>query len=125
MGEPPDKTYWFRAKTFGWGFGAPTCWQGWAVLLAYVALIVAGSIAISVEFRWSLMWLLGGIGAVVAAASLLLLLVCWWKGPKLRWRSHAKDTGDYPVGRCQNCGYDLTGNVTGVCSECGRAIEDR
>ena len=28
-----------------------------------------------------------------------------------------------PKGHCQRCGYDLTGNVTGVCPECGsRAI---
>ena len=24
---------------------------------------------------------------------------------------------------CQNCGYNLTGNVSGVCPECGRPIE--
>ena len=24
----------------------------------------------------------------------------------------------YPPGHCQRCAYDLTGNVTGVCSEC-------
>lgn len=27
----------------------------------------------------------------------------------------------YPRGHCQRCGYDLTGNVSGVCPECGRA----
>jgi len=26
-------------------------------------------------------------------------------------------------GLCANCGYNLTGNVTGVCSECGMEIE--
>ena len=26
-----------------------------------------------------------------------------------------------PKGHCQTCGYDLTGNVTGVCPECGAA----
>ena len=26
-------------------------------------------------------------------------------------------------GHCRNCGYDLTGNVTGVCSECGTKVE--
>lgn len=26
-------------------------------------------------------------------------------------------------GHCQNCGYDLTGNVSGVCPECGTAVE--
>ena len=28
----------------------------------------------------------------------------------------------HPPGHCRNCGYDLTGNVTGVCSECGREV---
>ena len=28
----------------------------------------------------------------------------------------------HPVGHCQKCGYDLTGNVSGVCSECGNSI---
>lgn len=27
-----------------------------------------------------------------------------------------------PKGYCQTCGYDLTGNVTGVCPECGEAV---
>jgi hypothetical protein len=27
-----------------------------------------------------------------------------------------------PVNACRNCGYDLTGNVTGVCPECGQAL---
>ena len=26
------------------------------------------------------------------------------------------------VGLCTSCGYDLTGNVSGVCPECGRAV---
>ena len=28
----------------------------------------------------------------------------------------------FPPGHCPRCGYDLTGNVTGVCSECGTAV---
>ena len=24
-----------------------------------------------------------------------------------------------PKGHCQRCGYNLTGNVTGICPECG------
>ena len=38
--------------------------------------------------------------------------VAWW------WRSQ------YPSpGHCQNCGYDLTGNVSGVCPECGTTVK--
>jgi rubrerythrin len=25
-------------------------------------------------------------------------------------------------GQCRKCGYDLTGNVSGVCPECGEAV---
>ena len=31
----------------------------------------------------------------------------------------------HPSGHCRKCGYDLTGNVTGVCSECGFAMHGR
>lgn len=29
----------------------------------------------------------------------------------------------YPPGHCRFCGYDLTGNVSGICPECGTACE--
>lgn len=44
---------------------------------------------------------------VVCAPTLLL----WWR-----------DRSRIPPGCCHNCGYDLTGNVSGVCPECGGAI---
>lgn len=28
-----------------------------------------------------------------------------------------------PLGHCKKCGYNLTGNVSGVCPECGTKIE--
>ena len=31
--------------------------------------------------------------------------------------------GNYPPGHCENCGYNLTGNVSGVCPECGEKVE--
>ena len=40
------------------------------------------------------------------------------RGPLRRWRRRKR-------GECANCGYNLTGNVTGVCSECGTKIESR
>ena len=30
-----------------------------------------------------------------------------------------------PPGRCRSCGYDLTGNTSGRCPECGTAIGGR
>ena len=37
------------------------------------------------------------------------------------WRRDRK----IPPGQCQTCGYDLTGNTTGVCSECGALADSR
>lgn len=39
-------------------------------------------------------------------------VVAFIRGPFRRWRHRKR-------GHCVTCGYDLTGNVTGVCSECG------
>ncbi len=33
-----------------------------------------------------------------------------------------RDRRRYPPGHCQRCGYDLTGNVSGRCPECGEGI---
>lgn len=35
-----------------------------------------------------------------------------------------KKSGLDSIKRCQSCGYDLTGNVSGVCPECGVAAND-
>jgi hypothetical protein len=39
-----------------------------------------------------------------------------FRGPLRRWRCRRK-------GLCLTCGYNLMGNVTGVCSECGTKFE--
>ncbi len=38
----PREKYWFPAKRFGWGWGFPTCWQGWAVFAAYFVVFLLG-----------------------------------------------------------------------------------
>jgi|GEM_PF-2856401 len=43
-----------------------------------------------------------------------LLLRPWWRQRRaMRWLGE---------GKCAKCGYDLTGNVSGVCPECGTAV---
>jgi peptidoglycan/LPS O-acetylase OafA/YrhL len=39
-----DRPFWFPAKRYGWGWGLPVRWQGWAVLAGYFALVF-GAIA--------------------------------------------------------------------------------
>lgn len=44
----------------------------------------------------------------------------WWVGLTLLGR--ARRTARRHRGRCAACGYDLAGNVTGTCPECGKAV---
>lgn len=80
-----DKRYWFRAKQYGYGWSLPAVWQGWAVLGAWVAALVAARLYLRpghiAEYR-----------GVVAAMLLLLVLICYWKGEPARWRWGKPDT---------------------------------
>jgi hypothetical protein len=78
MREEPR--YWFPAKTYGWGWGLPTTWQGMLVMVAFVALVVFGAIRVLPRH---------GVFVFVAYTVLLgiaLTFVCWWKGEPPRWR---------------------------------------
>jgi hypothetical protein len=77
----PESEYWFRAKKYGWGWGLPVRWQGWAVLIAFFALLAAGNLLL-VVLTHHLIWYLGYVGVLTAA----LLGVCYAKGEPPKWR---------------------------------------
>jgi len=54
------------------------------------------------------------------AAALALLTVPWIKS-KLAHRQRMRRAGQR---QCISCGYDLTGNTSGVCPECGTPLPD-
>lgn len=54
-------------------------------------------------------WLFGEIAAALAILPAVSLLV---------WLLVRRA---YPSGHCRKCGYNLTGNVSGICPECGTA----
>jgi hypothetical protein len=49
---------------------------------------------------------------LVFLPAFVLTAFLWWR-----------DRRRFPPGHCQNCGYNLTGNVSGRCPECGTPIE--
>jgi len=77
---PPERTYWFPARRYGWGWGPPASWQGWAAIAAYVAL-VALDFALFPPRTETLAFL-----ACLLVATALLIAVCWLKGEPPRWR---------------------------------------
>jgi len=76
----PQPNYWFPAKRYGWGWGLPGTWQGWLVMAAFVALLVAGI------FLFPPRAALGLFLIYVIVLGALLTGVCWLKGEPLRWR---------------------------------------
>lgn len=81
-----EPTYWFAAKRYGWGWGLPLTWQGWAVLAAFVALLSVGFLVFPPEDRMVPFLVYDGILCG------LLITVCWLKGEPPRWRWGGKDT---------------------------------
>jgi hypothetical protein len=73
-------------------------------------LLAVGLGILAVAFAPSATWALL-VGLALLAAGML----AWWKIDRpyeLRQERLAQ-------GQCPGCGYDLTGNVSGVCPECG------
>jgi hypothetical protein len=77
----PESEYWFRAKKYGWGWGLPVKWQGWAVLIAFFALLAAGNILLVVLTHSPILFL-GYLGVLTAA----LIGICYAKGEPPKWR---------------------------------------
>ena len=69
----PVKKLWFKAKKYGWGW-YPVTWQGWAVLLGYVA----------VNFLLAMSFILLIPGVIISTS--LLIYICWRTGERPSWR---------------------------------------
>jgi hypothetical protein len=75
-----DGKYWFPAKRYGYGWGIPRTWQGWLVLVVYVALTIAGTFLFPPQ---------NGLVPYIACVAFLtaaFIAVCYLKGERPRWR---------------------------------------
>ncbi|GGL26831.1 MULTISPECIES: hypothetical protein [Caulobacter] len=76
MGKP-----WFRVKRYGFGAGLPCRWQGWALLIGFLVVIVASGVVFA--GRDPMLHL-----GLVLASTAVVVIVSWRKsdGPwKWRW----------------------------------------
>ncbi|HEY2433259.1 MAG TPA: hypothetical protein VGI12_11350 [Vicinamibacterales bacterium] len=79
------RTYWFSAKRSGWGWGPPSAWQGWVVLILYLALVFGGIPYVHAT-RGSVVYV-----AYVFVLTAALVAVCWLTGERPRWRWGGRD----------------------------------
>lgn len=87
MADKPS--YWFPAKRYGWGWGPPTTWQGWVVMIVWGLAVVAG-------IRRFMPLHKAAFGVFMATWLVTLLVICYWKGEPPSWR-----WGDRSRGRQQ------------------------
>jgi hypothetical protein len=76
--------YWFPAKSYGWGWGVPSTWQGWVVLGAFAALLFGTSVLFPPHSAPL------AFGACVFVLCAALVGICHAKGEPPRWRSGSK-----------------------------------
>jgi hypothetical protein len=65
MSDGPE---WFAPKRYGYGAGLPISWQGWAITLGYVAVVIA----ISVILKDRPLQLV----AIVIPLTVVLMVIC-------------------------------------------------
>ncbi len=77
--ERLKKDFWFPAKRFGWGWGPPITWQGWAVMAGSLAATLAAMLALLPAHPAAFL-------IVTLSIMVLLLIICYAKGEPPRWR---------------------------------------
>lgn len=75
------KGLWFKQKRFGWGW-TPVKWQGWLVIVVYVALLFVATKTIeeSASNSTPVAFLV-----LVILLTTALFVVCYKKGEKPKW----------------------------------------
>ena len=66
----PRQRFWFYAKCYGWGWGYPSCWQGWAVFEVAIALVAV----LRLLFPFHVYPGFSGLSLFVVAAGVLVIM---------------------------------------------------
>lgn len=75
-----SRKLWFKQKEYGYGW-VPSSWEGWLVIVVYVAVLVWITNSID-DISSSWLYLL----LKVVVLTLTLLAICYTKGEKPAWR---------------------------------------
>jgi hypothetical protein len=78
--QEEEKKYWFPAKTYGWGWGLPSTWQGWVVMILYMILITLSVFIFPPDKQWALFI------SIDVLLTILFIVICWIKGEPPKWR---------------------------------------
>ncbi len=74
-----QKRYWFPAKRYGWGWGPPSTWQGWLVLITWIAVLTLIS-------PWLVVYSPLLFALFVVGMIAIILAIAYAKGEPPHWR---------------------------------------
>ena len=74
---------WFKRKLFGWGW-TPVSWQGWAVIVIYIALV--WGFALTIDENSSAREKAFTFFIPAAILTSLLIRICYRKGESPKWQ---------------------------------------
>lgn len=88
MTPETDDTAWFAPKRHGYGSGLPIAWQGWALMIGYVLVVIAAAqfIAWDEEVGW-----IAFIALFVPATAAFLYITAIKTRGGWRWRWGEED----------------------------------
>ena len=75
---------WFKRKLYGWGW-TPVKWQGWVVILAFVAFLVWSSMSLESAGEPTESMLYWFFGKLIISI-VVLIFICYKKGEKPKWQ---------------------------------------
>jgi hypothetical protein len=90
--------------------------QKWPILVVYYSVVVIEVVLLDLPYGFEL------VSCLTFIAGPCLALAFFFMGITSR---NALIADKLALSLCKNCGYNLTGNVSGICPECGETIEDQ
>ncbi len=91
----------------------PFIWAAGVILVRELIIALPDSVMKSIE------WVPSYDYVLVCAMIGLPVIPAYWASRAAYMNVRWKEV-EYDGSSCRQCGYDLTGNVSGVCPECGR-----
>ena len=79
--EQKDKKYWFKAKTYGYGW-YPATWQAWLIMLVYLIIFTALVFVFESNMEKYMAFYFISIFVITG----LLIYISYKKGEPAKWR---------------------------------------
>lgn len=79
--EQEKNKFWFKAKTYGYGW-YPATWQGWLIILAYLAILGGLVFLFETDIEKYLVFYLASVFILTG----LLIYISHKKGEPAKWR---------------------------------------